>query len=83
VKAAAVSAVTGLVAGLGFAGAFVKDANSRRPRRIIRDGERVTYDSHQTVCEISGWKWDREQFCSHWLITADTDVGKTSSKCST
>ena len=28
----------------------LKDANSRRPRRIIRDGQRVLYDSHQTVC---------------------------------
>jgi hypothetical protein len=58
-------------------------SRSKRPRRIIRDGTgrdaRVVYDSHQIVCQIGPWKWDIEEFCTHWLITGDTGAGKTSS----
>ena len=35
-------------------------SRSRRPRRVIRDGEDrnapVIYDSYQTVCQIGPWK---------------------------
>ena len=58
-------------------------SRARRPRRIIRDGEGknapVVYDSHQIVCQIGPWKWDVEEFCTHWFITGDTGAGKTSS----
>ena len=57
-------------------------SRSRRPRRVIRDGEGrnapVIYDSYQIVCQIGPWKWDIEEFCTHWFITGDTGVGKTS-----
>jgi hypothetical protein len=58
------------------------NSRSRRPRRIVRDGESrksPIYDSHQIVCQIGPWKWDIEEFCTHWLITGDTGTGKTSS----
>jgi hypothetical protein len=55
---------------------------SRRPRRVIREGKGsnapVIYDSYQIVCQIGPWKWDIEEFCTHWFITGDTGVGKTS-----
>src|SRR5260370_15175983 len=58
-------------------------SRSKRPRRIIRDGTgrdaRIVYDSHQIVCQIGPWKWDIEEFCTHWFITGDTGAGKTSS----
>lgn len=71
----ALIATTGLMAVMIF---IAIPAN--RPRRVIREPETGTlvYDSHRTVCEIGGWKWDREQFCSHWFITGDTGIGKTS-----
>lgn len=57
-------------------------SRSRRPRRIIRDGDHrrapVVYDSHEIVCQIGPWKWDIEEFCTHWFITGDTGAGKTS-----
>ena len=61
------------------------NSRGRRPRRIVRDGESesrkspIIYDSHQIVCQIGPWKWDIEEFCTHWLITGDTGAGKTSS----
>src|SRR5258708_26878507 len=58
-------------------------SRSKRLRRIIRDGTgrgaRIVYDSHQIVCQIGPWKWDIEEFCTHWFITGDTGAGKTSS----
>jgi ABC-type molybdenum transport system ATPase subunit/photorepair protein PhrA len=49
----------------------------------VRDGDGrkapVIYDSHHIVCQIGPWKWDIEEFCTHWLITGDTGAGKTSS----
>src|SRR5260221_1651892 len=58
-------------------------SRSRRPRRVIRDGKGrnapVIYDSYQIVCQIGPWKWDIEEFCTHWFITGDTGAGKTSS----
>jgi Type IV secretory system Conjugative DNA transfer len=58
-------------------------SRSKRPRRIIRDGmgrdARIVFDSHQIVCQIGPWKWDIEEFCTHWFITGDTGAGKTSS----
>ena len=58
------------------------NSRSRRPRRVIRDGKGrnapVIYDSYQIVCQIGPWKWDIEEFCTHWFITGDTGVGKTS-----
>src|SRR5260370_15566847 len=58
-------------------------SRSKRPRRIIRDGTgrgaRIVYDSNQIVCQIGPWKWDIEEFCTHWLINGDTDDGKKSS----
>jgi hypothetical protein len=58
-------------------------SRARRPRRIVRDSDSrkspVIYDSHQIVCQIGPWKWDIEEFCTHWLITGDTGAGKTSS----
>jgi hypothetical protein len=58
-------------------------SRSKRPRRIIRNGESkhapIVYDSHQIVCQVGPWKWDIEEFCTHWLITGDTGAGKTSS----
>lgn len=58
-------------------------SRSKRPRRIIRDGTgrdaRIVYDSQQIVCQIGPWKWDIEEFCTHWFITGDTGAGKTSS----
>jgi hypothetical protein len=57
-------------------------SRSRRPRRVIRDGKGrnapVIYDSYQIVCQIGPWKWDIGEFCTHWFITGDTGVGKTS-----
>ncbi len=57
-------------------------SHSRRPRRIFRDGDGkyapIIYDSHPIVCQIGPYKWDREDICTHWLITGDTGVGKTS-----
>jgi hypothetical protein len=57
------------------------NSRSRRPRRVIREGEgknaQLLYDSHQVVCQIGPWKWDIEEFCTHWFITGDTGVGKT------
>src|ERR1700730_18612924 len=51
-------------------------SRSKRPRRIIRDGmgrdARIVFDSYQIVCQIGPWKWDIEEFCTHWLITRDT-----------
>jgi len=59
------------------------NSRARRPRRIVRDGDRrkspIIYDSHQIVCQVGPWKWDIEEFCTHWLITGDTGAGKTSS----
>ena len=61
------------------------NSRARRSRRIVRDGESesrtspIIYDSHQIVCQIGPWKWDIEEFCTHWLITGDTGAGKTSS----
>src|SRR5260370_36635604 len=58
-------------------------SRSKRPRRIIRDGTsrdaRIVFDSHQIVCQIGPWKWDIEEFCTHWFITGDTGAGKMSS----
>src|SRR5260221_4972800 len=58
-------------------------ARSKRPRRIVKDGSgkhaKMIYDSHQIVCQIGPWKWDIEEFCTHWFITGDTGAGKTSS----
>jgi len=58
-------------------------SRSKRPRRIVKDGSskhaRIIYDSHQIVCQIGPWKWDIEEFCTHWFITGDTGAGKTSS----
>ena len=54
-------------------------SRSRRPRRVIRDGKGrnapVIYDSYQIVCQIGPWKWDIEEFCTHWFITGDTGAG--------
>jgi len=54
-------------------------SRSRRPRRVIRDGNSrnapVIYDSYQIVCQIGPWKWDIEEFCTHWFITGDTGAG--------
>jgi membrane protein implicated in regulation of membrane protease activity len=54
-------------------------SRSRRPRRVIRDGKGKTapviYDSYQIVCQIGPWKWDIEEFCTHWFITGDTGAG--------
>jgi hypothetical protein len=59
------------------------NSRARRPRRIVREGDSrkspIIYDSHQIVCQIGPWKWDIEEFCTHWLITGDTGAGKTSS----
>ena len=59
------------------------NSRARRPRRIVRNGDSskspTIYDSHQIVCQIGPWKWDIEEFCTHWLITGDTGAGKTSS----
>jgi hypothetical protein len=58
-------------------------SRSKRPRRIVKDGSgkhaKMIYDSHQIVCQIGPWKWDIEEFCTHWFITGDTGAGKTSS----
>src|SRR5246127_2928281 len=58
------------------------NSRARRPRRTVRDGDStkspIIYDSHQIVCQIGPWKWDIEEFCTHWLITGDTGAGKTS-----
>lgn len=55
--------------------------SSKRPRRIVKasggKGASVVYDSHQVVCKIGPYKWDREELCTHWLITGDTGAGKT------
>lgn len=59
------------------------NSRSKRPRRIIREGAGkhapIVYDSHQIVCQIGPWKWDIEEFSTHWFITGDTGAGKTSS----
>jgi hypothetical protein len=46
-----------------------------------REGRKapIVYNSHQIVCQAGAWKWDIEEFCTHWLITGDTGAGKTSS----
>jgi hypothetical protein len=56
-------------------------SRSKRPRRIVNDGSgkraKMIYDSHRIVCQIGPWKWDIEEFCTHWFITGDTGAGKT------
>jgi TraM recognition site of TraD and TraG len=74
-----VLAVTGAVLLVDTSSA----SRARRPRRLIRNGQGkkapIVYDSHQIVCQAGPWKWDIEEFCTHWLITGDTGAGKTSS----
>jgi len=74
-----VLAVTGAVLLVDTSSA----SRAKRPRRLIRNGQGKkapsVYDSHQIVCRAGPWKWDIEEFCTHWLITGDTGAGKTSS----
>jgi hypothetical protein len=74
-----VLAVTGAVLLVDTSSA----SRAKRPRRLIRNGQGkkapIVYDSHQIVCQAGPWKWDIEEFCTHWLFTGDTGAGKTSS----
>src|ERR1700751_949367 len=71
------------ITGAGLLVDISPNSRARRPRRIVRDGDGrkspIIYDSHQIVCQVGPWKWDIEEFCTHWLITGDTGAGKTSS----
>lgn len=37
------------------------------------------FGKSETVCELAGFKWDKNDFCRGWLITGRTGSGKTAS----